>query len=442
VATVAVEVQDVSKRFRLYKEKHTSLKERVIHAGRVPHENLWALRDVSFEVNEGDTVGILGRNGSGKSTLLKCVCGVLQPTMGQVRVRGKLAGLLELGAGFQPELSGRDNIYLNGSMLGMSRRDVDKVFDDIVTFAELEQFIDNQVKFYSSGMYVRLGFAVAVNVDPDILVIDEVLAVGDERFQRKCMERIKTFQEEGRTILFVTHSPDQVRAICDRAVVLSDGQMIAHTTPGESIRLFREHLLEASDALAASLLRPPDSPAGGVVRAERNRRQERTGPEPAPSGRRPVLLDEVRVQFEGVTERPYMLTGQALAVQIGFDTLESTEGVVFSIEIRDPKDDVLIRTDSDILGRRYDLERGPGMVEFLFDSVPLLDGVYQVTVGVQGPRGSLFDWRESACRFEVTNPGRATGLLSLPLRVSILHGGTEVPAALRGAGQPPAAVTP
>ena len=173
------------------------MKEKLIHIGRVPYEDLWALRDVSFEVKEGETVGILGRNGSGKSTALKCICGVLQPTTGQVVVRGKLAGLLELGAGFQQDLSGRENIYLNGSMLGLSKREVDRLFDDIVEFAELGQFIDNQVKFYSSGMYVRLGFAVAVNVDPDVLVVDEVLAVGDERFQRKCMDRIKKFQRGG-----------------------------------------------------------------------------------------------------------------------------------------------------------------------------------------------------------------------------------------------------
>src|SRR5271168_1328970 len=185
----------------------------------MPFTPFWALRDVSVDVNQGETFGILGRNGCGKSTLLKCVAGILKPTSGEIRVRGSLAAMLELGAGFQPDLSGRDNIFLNGSLLGLSRSDIEKRFDDIVAFAELEQFIDNQVKFYSSGMYIRLGFAVAVNVDPDLLIIDEVLAVGDERFQRKCMERIKLFQKEGRTIIFVSHSPDQVRSICDRGVV-------------------------------------------------------------------------------------------------------------------------------------------------------------------------------------------------------------------------------
>ncbi len=183
----AVDVRNVSKRFRIVQGRYNSVKERLIHGGRRKvTEDFWALNDVSLRVKEGETVGILGRNGSGKSTLLKCICGILQPTSGEVAVRGKLAGMLELGAGFQQDLTGRENIYLNGSLLGMSKREVDRVFDAIVDFSELEAFIDGPVKFYSSGMYVRLGFAVAVNVDPDILVIDEVLAVGDERFQRKC----------------------------------------------------------------------------------------------------------------------------------------------------------------------------------------------------------------------------------------------------------------
>src|SRR5580700_4686969 len=246
---VAVDIKDVSKRFRLATGKYNSIKERVIHRSRSSHEDFWALNHVSFQVKEGETIGILGRNGSGKSTLLKCVCGVLQPTSGEVVVRGKLAGLLELGAGFQQDLTGRENVYLNGSMLGMSKKEVDRVFDDIVDFSELEEFIDGPVKFYSSGMYVRLGFAVAVNVNPDILVVDEVLAVGDERFQRKCIERVKVFQRQGRTILLVTHSPDQVRSICDRAVVLSHGNVVSDALPGEAVRIFREGLLEEEGTL-------------------------------------------------------------------------------------------------------------------------------------------------------------------------------------------------
>jgi ABC-2 type transport system ATP-binding protein len=427
---VAVDVQTVSKRFRLYHQKYTTIKERIIHAGRIPYEDLWALKDVAFEVKEGETVGILGRNGSGKSTLLKCICGVLQPTSGQVVVRGQLAGLLELGAGFQPELSGRENVYLNGSMLGLSKREVDRVFDDVVDFAELEQFIDNQVKFYSSGMYVRLGFAVAVNVNPDVLVIDEVLAVGDERFQRKCMERIKQFQREGRTILFVSHSPDQVRSICDRAVVLSDGHMIGFGAPGEAVRIFREVLLEAEDVLALAAKAPPkeDTPDAAPALVAP------AAPEATNGGRRrPVRLDEVRVQYPGVDERPYLLSGQAIAFQIGFDALAPTRDVVFTLELRFKDGDGILGTDTELLGQVLDLPAGPGMIEFVIDSFPLLDGAYDAVVGIRNRDGIVFDWREQACRFEVMNLGRETGLLTLPWRVNVIATGDGFASAMPSA---------
>ncbi|HEX4081668.1 MAG TPA: ABC transporter ATP-binding protein [Acidimicrobiales bacterium] len=424
MSDLAVDVQDVSKRFRLYHEKYTSLKEKLIHIGRVPYEDLWALRDVSFEVKEGETVGILGRNGSGKSTALKCVCGALQPTSGPVVVRGKLAGLLELGAGFQQDLSGRENIYLNGSMLGLSKREVDRLFDDIVEFAELGQFIDNQVKFYSSGMYVRLGFAVAVNVDPDVLVVDEVLAVGDERFQRKCMDRIKKFQREGRTILFVSHSPDQVRAICDRAVVLSDGVMIGHGTPGEAVRLFRERLMEAGDVLALGGGDEPPAPDPSPPS---------TGPAVLPptisaipvegtaaDRSRPVRITDVLAFYPEANERRYLLPRETLIVRAGYQASEATDGVVVAIEIRLDDGSVLFRTDTEIMGLRHDVAAGPGAVDFHFDDLPLFDGTYEVNVGITGPDGILYDWREPACTFEVMNPGRATGVIAVPVKAAIV----------------------
>ena len=422
MGSMAVEVQDVSKRFRLYHEKYDSFKERLVHAGRAPYEDLWALRNVSFDVQEGETVGILGRNGSGKSTALKCICGVLQPTTGQVVVRGTLAGLLELGAGFQQELSGRENIYLNGSMLGLSKKEVDRVLDEVVEFAELGQFIDQQVKFYSSGMYVRLGFAVAVNVDPDVLVVDEVLAVGDERFQRKCMDRIKTFQKEGRTILFVSHSPDLVRSICDRAVVLSDGYMIGEGTPGEAVRLFRERLLEAGDVLALGIETPepvddrpklPDRlPTSIQVSGE-------SAAEKADRAR-PVRLNEVIPYFDQHLERRYLLPGETLIVRAAYRASIPAEGVVFSIEVRDNEFNVLFHTDTDIMGLPLDLPAGPGAIDFHFESLPLFDGAYDVVVGVSGSGGILYDWQEPACTFEVMNPGRSTGVVAMPLRVAIV----------------------
>jgi ABC-2 type transport system ATP-binding protein len=389
VGDVAVDIQHISKRFRLYEAKYTSLKERVIHAGKVPFRELWALDDVAFEVAEGETVGILGQNGSGKSTLLKCVCGVLQPTSGQVVVRGKLSGLLELGAGFQQELSGRDNVYLNGSMLGMSRRDVDRVFDDIVDFSELGPFIDNQVKFYSSGMYVRLGFAVAVSVDPDILVVDEVLAVGDERFQRKCLGRIKKFQKEGRTIFFVTHAPDLVRQVCDRGVVLDQGKVIGEEVATDAIEIYHEHLVRAGAAAAA--------PPGGPVLA----------PE------RPIRITSVELEHGGSGSRPYMLPHEPMTVRFGYEASDRIDGVVFSYSVFTRDGTLVHASDTAILDQLVDVAAGSGQVEFHFDEVPLLDGNHLVHVGISSRTGEIYDVRENALELNVKNPGQARGLVAL-----------------------------
>jgi ABC-type polysaccharide/polyol phosphate transport system ATPase subunit len=224
--TTVIRIDDVTKRFVIRKEK--SLKERIVNFGRSNKhkDDFFALHNVSLDIPSGQTVGLVGHNGSGKSTLLKTIGGIIQPTSGIVQRRGQIAALLELGAGFHPDLTGRENIYMNGSILGLSRKQVAATFDDIVEFSGIHEFIDTQVKFYSSGMYVRLAFAIAVHVDPDILLVDEVLAVGDEAFQQKCMDKIKQFQDEGCTIVLVSHSAEQIRDMCDRVVVLDHGNVI------------------------------------------------------------------------------------------------------------------------------------------------------------------------------------------------------------------------
>ena len=238
-APVVIRAESVSKRFVIRKDKH--LKERILNPrrSRQNREDFWALRDVDLEITAGSTVGLTGANGSGKSTLLKVIGGIVQPSSGVVSRRGRLAALLELGAGFHPDLTGRENVYLNASILGLSRKQTDSYFDSIIDFSEIADFIDTQVKFYSSGMYVRLAFAIAVHVEPDLLLVDEVLAVGDEPFQRKCMDKIKQFQREGRTIVFVSHSADQVLDICDRVVVLKHGEMVFDGLPEPGIEALR-----------------------------------------------------------------------------------------------------------------------------------------------------------------------------------------------------------
>ena len=239
-APVVIRTKDVSKRFVIRKDK--SLKERIVNFGRSKRhkEDFWALRDVGFEITAGSSVGLVGANGSGKSTLLKVIGGIIQPNDGSVERRGRLAALLELGAGFHPDLTGRENVFLNGSILGLSQKQTADYFDSIVDFSEIGDFIDTQVKFYSSGMYVRLAFAIAVHVDPDILLVDEVLSVGDEPFQEKCMAKIREFQSEGRTIVFVSHSAAQVEDLCDRVVVLSHGKIVFDGATEEGIVALRE----------------------------------------------------------------------------------------------------------------------------------------------------------------------------------------------------------
>jgi len=219
----AIVVDDVSKQYRLYHERNQSLKAAIMRRARVKYEEFWALRDVSLDVPEGKTYALIGENGSGKSTLLKCMAHILRPEKGRIQTHGKISALLELGAGFHPELTGRENIFLNGSILGMTKKQLNQRFDEIVGFAGLEHFIDTPVKNYSSGMYVRLGFSVAINVDPDILLIDEVLAVGDAEFQRKCLEKFDDFRSAGKTIVIVTHALESVRNLCDTAGWLEHG---------------------------------------------------------------------------------------------------------------------------------------------------------------------------------------------------------------------------
>ena len=221
----AIVVDNVSKRFRMYRERNNSLKVALMRGGRAKYEEFWALRDVAFEIPVGSTFGLIGENGSGKSTLLKTIAKILVPDRGSIRTTGTLAALLELGSGFHPELSGRENVFLNGSILGMSKAEVQRKFDEIVDFAGVEEFIDQPVKNYSSGMYVRLGFSIAINVDPDILLVDEVLAVGDQAFQDKCMEKFADFRRAGKTVVIVSHAMGSMRALCTEAAWLSKGRL-------------------------------------------------------------------------------------------------------------------------------------------------------------------------------------------------------------------------
>ncbi len=239
---IAVRVDHVSKSFRLYKERNQTLKSTIMRGRRSIHEDFWALKDITFDVPVGSTFGLIGSNGSGKSTLLKCLAKIYYPEQGTISASGKLAALLEVGSGFHHELSGRENVFLNGSILGMSRKEIERKFDEIVEFSGVEAFIDQPVKNYSSGMYVRLGFAIAINVDPDVLVVDEVLAVGDAEFQEKCRRKFIEFKEAGKTVILVSHSMETVQQMCDHAAWINRGDLIEVGEAQPTIKAYLDSL--------------------------------------------------------------------------------------------------------------------------------------------------------------------------------------------------------
>jgi ABC-2 type transport system ATP-binding protein len=383
--TAAATVQDVSKRFRRYRERPTSLKERIIRV-RVNVEELWALNEVSLEVEEGETLGLLGPNGSGKTTLLKVIAGILRPTSGRVTTRGRIAALLALGAGFHLELTGRENVYLNASLLGLSRQDTDRRFDDIVAFAELEDFVDNQVKFYSSGMYVRLGFAVAVHVDPAILLVDEVLAVGDIAFQRKCLDKVEQFQEEGRTIVLVTHAPDQVVRICDRAVVLNKGRIMNEGNPHDVVRDFR--MLMSRQDLAYGWDR----------------------------GTKEIEIVSAEIFGSDGSTREVFFPGEELIVQIDLKANTPVENPVVSFAIHDDQNRFVFGTNSDWRQVRWPVFEGKHRVFFHLKSLPFVDGRYYLTLGVHSRDSKrVYHLQEQRYSFDVVRGEENPGAVWIPI---------------------------
>lgn len=254
----ALVVEGVSKLFVIHHEKARSFQDalvNLVHHRNGTREEFWALRDINFAVEQGESLAIIGRNGSGKSTILKLITGILMPTSGTIRVGGKISALIELGAGFHPDLTGRENVYLNGSILGISRKEMNRKLDEIVSFAELERFIDTPLRHFSSGMQARLGFSVAVSVDPEILIVDEVLAVGDEPFQHRCFERIDDFRRRGKTVVFVSHNLEIVNRLCDTAVYLENGSMKALGNVADVIDWYKSDVRDAE----AQLLRNPSA---------------------------------------------------------------------------------------------------------------------------------------------------------------------------------------
>jgi ABC-2 type transport system ATP-binding protein/lipopolysaccharide transport system ATP-binding protein len=387
----AISVDGVSKRYRLYKERSSSLKEAVTRRSVARYEEFWALRDVSLEIERGTVYGLVGHNGSGKSTLLRMMAGIQRPEKGKVHIRGRVSALLELGAGFHPELTGRENVFLNASILGLSRKEIEGLFDDIVDFSGLGEFIDTPVKVYSSGMYVRLGFSVAVHVHPEILIIDEVIAVGDEEFQRRCFEYLYKVRNEGVTIVMVTHGLGIVQNMCDRAAWMDHGRVRAE---GPAPDVVFEYVKTVNEAEEARL--DQEALAGASIHTETD----------IDASMRPIHVEKVEFLNEQGEAVHTAITGDPLRVRMHYDARQPVERPLFSFAIENhhglhvatPGMRPTHQTEIDISGRGY--------VDYQIDRLVLGPGEYTMSLAIHDAKGMVrFDHQDRAVQLRV-QPGR------------------------------------
>jgi ABC-2 type transport system ATP-binding protein len=384
-----VVVENVSKKYRLYRERNNSLKIAIMRGGRAKVDMFWALQDVSFEVYEGSTTGLIGENGSGKSTMLKCLARILRPDTGSVSVTGKMSALLELGAGFHPELSGRENVFLNGAILGLKQKELAAKFDDIVDFAGIGQYIDEPVKNYSSGMYVRLGFSVAINVEPDILLVDEVLAVGDEAFQRKCLERFADLKNSGKTVIIVSHSMGSVINMCDHVIWFKKGRKMGDGDPRQVVEAY-------TGSITLSEHRPTETGdrwGSGEARIERVTLLDRSG---------------------GQTTR--VGSGEPLTVRLWYATSQPVERPVFSVSLQTLQGVVISNPTTREGGEVPEKLDGSGWVDLVIEHFPILPGTYDITASLTDfTLAHPYDVRRNVLRMDVDRKGpvETNGILSL-----------------------------
>jgi len=420
VSTPVIVARDVAKVYRrfVHKNQFKTLKSALLTGSLLsdlrPEETFTALDHVSFEVPRGSTFGVIGENGSGKSTLLKLVAGITKPTRGSLVVDGRVSALIELGAGFHPEISGRENVAINAIMLGLTRRELDRRFGEIVAFAELEEFIDAPVKTYSSGMYMRLGFAVAIHVEPDVLLIDEVLAVGDEGFTRKCLDKIAEFRARGKTIIFVTHSLGLVEKMCDDVLWLRHGRTadrgdpkrvvdayLTYVAGGEEARLKARHL--AAAAQAAGQEGAPEETAAEV--------------EPGAGGYRPGRWGSREVEIRGLRfldaagrDRHVFVPGEAVTIALSVGAARQVEDFVFGVGLFSAEGTNVWGTNTDIEGFLPKRIEGAAEVRLEIGSLSLVEGTYSVDVAAHKRDGTPYDYHRGLHSFKVKSRVKDVGL--------------------------------
>jgi lipopolysaccharide transport system ATP-binding protein len=409
-----VRLQNVRKAFRLKEHQPSTLLEQVIqlatprHGRHGGHRNLQAIDGLNLDIMPGETLGILGRNGSGKSTLLKLISRILRPDAGRIEVRGRVSALLELGVGFHPDLTGRENVYLNAALLGLSHEEIESHFDSVVAFSELGEFIDVPVKYYSSGMYMRLGFSVASHVNPDILIVDEILAVGDQTFQEKCIQHIHKMQHSGVTIILVSHNVDMIRRLCSRAVWMEDGEMMAEGETLEVVQRYLEHMF------AMNL-------AGGRIRQKEGFERWGTGE---------IEITQVRLLNQRGEEQSRFRTGDPMTIEMNYEAYQPVEEPEFGIAIFRQDGTHINGPNSRLAGLEVGTVTGQGLVRYEVEHLPLLPARYEITVAIHDSfRSHAYDSHKRAYAFDVVagGTGEIHGLVAMPATWKWLAGPDEQP---------------
>jgi ABC-type polysaccharide/polyol phosphate transport system ATPase subunit len=396
-------VSGMSRRFRVNPARGLTLKDAVVRRRQLRPAEIWALSDVSFWIEPGEAVGLVGRNGSGKSTLLSLIAGIIKPTSGRIDVGGSVGSLLELGAGFHPDFTGRENVLLTGSVYGLRRKQIIEAMDEIVAFAELERFIDLPVRTYSSGMYMRLGFAIATHVSADVLLLDEVFAVGDEAFQRKCFGKIFEFKSRGGTIVFVSHDASAVERLCERSILLRDGRLDLDGATRDVMH--RYHALLAAEE-------SPDERGAGLREW----------------GSREVRIVGVRLEDAAGNERVQVLSGEPVVLRLRLEAADGVAAPRVSVELADEHGGFLGGTSADVAELGWDGGAGPKELRLELDRLPLADGRFSLGVAVSDREGSrLFHRIDRAAEFLVYPSEDVRGVVRLDGRWSLAETELETP---------------
>jgi len=399
----AIILNDVYKKFRMYYGKSHTLKERVILRNRNPYEERWVLKGIDLRIREGEVVGLVGENGSGKSTLLKLMTRILYPDKGEIHVNGRVSSLIELGAGFHPDMTGRENIYTNASIFGLSRNEINKRIDNIIDFSELGYYIDNPVRYYSSGMYMRLAFSVAINVDADILLIDEILSVGDQNFQRKCISKLQEICKSGTTIVIVSHSLGQIEKLCSRSIWIDDGKIRMDGAP-------RDVHLYYQDFLGKKIIE-----ARRMAESEKeSAQQDQNNVAVSRNTSREAWVESVEMINRNGEVMSVFETGDKVTIRIRYSAVEPGLKAIVSVGVV-REDGVHCFSTNTAIAKMHDLTlMKNGTIDFVIDNMNLLNGYYFLDVALSYPDGNrLYDYVSNASTFQMISPDGSTGLMRM-----------------------------